>query len=185
MDGTVLAAGNLDGDLEAQRKDYTRALISEIRLLVRTVSNDPFKHVTNLKLTYKLPGEPSLRELAAPEIIDAVSKAEAQIDLQSGIDEIGFLQLVRDTLVSMTAPATGLTIAYTTLVAGEQRSQSAELSGCETSLAASAIRRALVVSQRPERMCGPGLASSGLALRCSAVTWFGVLPSSARWRRAL
>lgn len=51
-----------------------------------------------------------------------------------------------------------------------QSSATMLLSGCETSFAASAIRRALVVSQGPARPRGSGLVSSGLALRCSAVT---------------
>jgi len=59
------------------------------------------------------------------------------------------------------------------------------LFSCETSLAASAVRCALMVSRGPARPCGAGLASLGLALRRPAVIWFGVLPSTARWRRAL
>ena len=59
------------------------------------------------------------------------------------------------------------------------------LSGCETSLAASAMRRALVMSSGPARPCGLALASRRRALRRSAATWSGVLPSSTRWRRAL
>ena len=42
-----------------------------------------------------------------------------------------------------------------------------------------------MVSQGPARPCGAGLASSGLALGCSAVAWFGVLPSSTRGCLAL
>ncbi len=59
------------------------------------------------------------------------------------------------------------------------------LSGCETSLAASAMRRALAISAGPARPCGFGLASLRRALRRSATTWSGVLPSRTRWRRAL
>lgn len=120
--------------LNVQRRNYTLALISETRLLVRTISNSPSKRVSNLKLSGKLPSECSgkdpsktcARELNASEIIDEISYIEKHIDEQSGIASIGFLQLVRDALVSITEPATGLTIAYTTLVAGEQRSESAE-----------------------------------------------------------
>ena len=126
MEGAIFADSGPGEDVEARRKQYTYALISEIRLLVRTVSNDPSKRVSDLKLSCKLTGEPYARELYASEIIDEISDAEARVDQQSGIANIGFLQLVRDALVSMTEPATGLTIAYTTLVAGEQRSQTAE-----------------------------------------------------------
>jgi len=43
------------------------------------------------------------------------------------------------------------------------------------------MKWALVASHGPARPCGAGLASSGLAIRHSPVTWFGVLPSSTRW----
>src|SRR5690349_966798 len=52
------------------------------------------------------------------------------------------------------------------------------LSGCETSLAACAMRRALVVSHGPARPSGWPLAKARLALRRSATTWSGVLPVS-------
>ncbi len=126
MDGGTLADHAVGNDVEAQRRDYTHALLSEVRLLVRTVSNDPKKRVSDLKVSCVPPGAPGPKELTAPEIINAISDIEDHADQQSGIGRIGFLQLVRDALVSLTAPATGLTISYTTLVAGDQRSQSAE-----------------------------------------------------------
>jgi hypothetical protein len=64
--------------------------------------------------------------VTAPEIIEKISRIESIADKQVGIDHIGFLQLVRDALVSMTTPATGLTISYTALVAGDQRSEATE-----------------------------------------------------------
>jgi transposase len=54
------------------------------------------------------------------------------------------------------------------------------LSGCETSFARSAIRRALVMSQGPARLEGLSLASAGLAVSLSVTTWSGVLASSTR-----
>jgi len=126
MEGATAVDGKSANDLDIQRRNYTHALVSELRLLVRTVSNDPSKRVSDLRLNYRLPGEPHARELSAAEIIDEISNVEDRIDEQSGIAPIGFLQLVRDALVAMTAPATGLTISYTRLVAGEQRSQPAE-----------------------------------------------------------
>jgi hypothetical protein len=44
------------------------------------------------------------------------------------------------------------------------------VSGCETSLALSAIRRVLVMSQGPDRSAGLSLANAGLAVRRSATT---------------
>jgi len=131
MDAPVFGEGKSAKELKARRRNYTYALISEIRLLVRTISDSPTKRVSNLKLNCMLPvgmvsGETSAQEHDAPEIINAISYVEEHIDEQSGIASIGFLQLVRDALVAMTDPATGLTIAYTTLVAGEERSELAE-----------------------------------------------------------
>ncbi len=56
---------------------------------------------------------------------------------------------------------------------------------CEVSLVANEIDRALVVPQGFARPSGAGLASLGSALRCSATTWLGILPSSTHWQRAL
>src|SRR3954468_15062879 len=87
--------------LDARRSEYTRALLSEIRLIVRTISNDPMKRLSDLKLNYKFDNDKPIREVTAPEIIDLISKIEASADKQVGIANIGFLQLVRDALVSV------------------------------------------------------------------------------------
>ena len=68
---------------------------------------------------------------------------------------------------------------------GRRETRILYLSGCETSLAASAMRRALAMSSGPARPSGLARASLRRALRRSATTWSGVLPSSTRWRRAL
>lgn len=120
---TEVSRSQLDG----RRSEYTRALLSEIRLIVRTIANDPLKRLSDLKVNYRFANEKAIREVTAPEIIEMISHVEAIADKQVGIDHIGFLQLVRDALVSMTTPATGLTISYTALVAGDQRSEATEL----------------------------------------------------------
>ena len=119
---TEVSRSQLDG----RRSEYTRALLSEIRLIVRTIANDPLKRLSDLKVNYRFANEKAIREVTAPEIIEMISHVEAIADKQVGIDHIGFLQLVRDALVSMTTPATGLTISYTALVAGDQRSEATE-----------------------------------------------------------
>jgi hypothetical protein len=37
--------------LDARRSEYTRALLSEIRLIVRTIANDPLKRLSDLKVS--------------------------------------------------------------------------------------------------------------------------------------
>jgi hypothetical protein len=112
--------------LDARRSEYTRALLSEIRLIVRTIANDPLKRLSDLKLNYRFDTDNAIREVTAPEIIGRISEIEGITDKQVGISNIGFLQLVRDAPVSLTTPATGLTISYTALIAGDQRSEAAE-----------------------------------------------------------
>jgi len=74
MEGATAVDGKSANDLDIQRRNYTHALVSELRLLVRTVSNDPSKRVSDLRLNYRLPGEPHARELSAAEIIDEISR---------------------------------------------------------------------------------------------------------------
>jgi len=59
------------------------------------------------------------------------------------------------------------------------------VSGFKTSLAASTMEHALTTSFGPARSSGLPRASSRRALRRSATTWLGVLPSRTRCRRAL
>nr|WP_313959830.1 pyruvate kinase alpha/beta domain-containing protein [Roseomonas gilardii] len=86
----------------------------------------------------------------------------------------------------------GTTNALRVATVGDKQSQQAQheppLSGCETSLASSAIRRARAMSSgpaRPSGVSGLGRASFRRARRHSLMTWSGVLPSRTRWRRAL
>ena len=108
MDDAAVAGGKSAHDLDTQRRNYTHALVSEIRLLVRTISNDPVTRILDVRLNYKLPGQFYARELSASEIIDEISRIEDGIAQQTGLGPIGFLQLVRDALVAKTAPATSL-----------------------------------------------------------------------------
>jgi len=108
---------------DRDRDGYRTSLVAELRLLVRTIAGDPGKRLNTLRMTYKLPGKDAAEELAFDRILQEIATAE---DSPHKLEMIGFLQAVRDALVGMTAPATGLTVAYTTLVTGESRDGNTE-----------------------------------------------------------
>ncbi len=110
------------------RGAYTRALIGEIRILVRSISNDPVKRLSSIQLSYRSPRTGTVEELSAACIVSRVAEIEKSPKLQADIGSIAFLQLVRDALVAVTAPATGLTTAYTVLVGGGRRGRESESS---------------------------------------------------------
>ena len=60
------------------------------------------------------------------QVLNEVSAIERAPLKRSQLEAIAFLQVVRDALVALTSPSTGLTIAYTTLVVGDQRSADIE-----------------------------------------------------------
>jgi hypothetical protein len=109
-----------------ERSAYAKALIAELRLLVRTIANDPNKRLNTLRLSYQLPDTDSSVDLTFDKVLNKLSEIEGDEIHRAALDQIAFLQAVRDALVAMTAPATGLTICYTALVSGGQRSTSVE-----------------------------------------------------------
>ncbi|HTW26435.1 MAG TPA: hypothetical protein VME92_04860 [Acetobacteraceae bacterium] len=102
-------------------------MIAEIRILSRAVANDPTKRVSDIKLTWQ---DPQGRDdtYTFRRIVKEVADIEAGTSARDDIEAIGLLQAVKDELISKTQPATGLTIAYTALVAGSQRTLDAESS---------------------------------------------------------
>jgi hypothetical protein len=120
----VTPAGQRDdaaADSIRRRSGYTLALIDEIRLLTRTIANDPNRHLQDLKMTYQFHGDAAPQTLVFSQVVNRVAEIEGDPARLSRMEEVGFLQSVRDVLVATTAPASGETIAYTTMVAGDQR----------------------------------------------------------------
>lgn len=111
-----------------RRNAYTTALVSEIRMLVRAISNDPEKRLNNLNLSYQFDGDSQPRAVSFGDMVGRVAAIGHDPTKQFNPVELGFLQAARDALVAVTAPATGLTIAYTTLVSGGHRSANVESS---------------------------------------------------------
>lgn len=108
------------------RSGYALALIAEIRLLVRAISNDPTRRISSLRLSYHRSQDQAAENLDYDQVLNEVSAIERAPLERSQLAAIAFLQVVRDALVALTSPATGLTIAYTTLVVGDQRSADIE-----------------------------------------------------------
>ncbi len=108
------------------RSGYALALIAEIRLLVRTISNDPTRRISSLRLSYHRSQDQAAENLDYDQVLNEVSAIERAPLERSQLAAIAFLQVVRDALVALPSPATGLTIAYTTLVVGDQRSADIE-----------------------------------------------------------
>ena len=90
-------------------------------------------------------------------LVLALTAATMVVEIAAGL-AFGSVALLADGL-HMGSHATALGIAAFAYV-----------SGCETSLAASAMRRASAMSAGPARPCGLGLASLRRALRRSATT---------------
>ena len=103
---------------------------------------------------------------------EAVGLRWSQIDLEAGVIHIARVKGSQDSTHTMDRDELR--------DLRKLRQQVSGLSGCETSLAFSAIRRALVMSQGPACPDGLSLASVGLAVSRSATTWSGVLASSTR-----
>jgi hypothetical protein len=120
--------GNLAASPLPGVQDSILALISEVQLLLDFVSGLPAHSLRDLEIgNLELPQEPGAA--APPHSLKAgavVMGVEHLVDqLKRGTDlspaDITFLRLTKDALVHMTAPATGMSIAYTTMVLGTRK----------------------------------------------------------------
>jgi hypothetical protein len=134
LKSTLEGQSNMASDSEmgqsapAPRIAYIGTLIAELRLLVRAISNDPNKTLTSLRMAYQTTSSGAPEILTSDRVLKLVSEIEDDPKKQMQLESIAFLQSVRDALVAMTRPVTGLSLAYTTLVAGAQRKSDAESS---------------------------------------------------------
>ena len=107
-----------------QRKEYVAALIAEIRILIRAIANDPTKRLSNIRVKWREGDNPI--EYDYPKVVEKLSALDMTDHAQGLLNRLGILQAIKDELVQQTAPATGLSIAYTALVTGRQRGSNAE-----------------------------------------------------------
>jgi hypothetical protein len=105
------------------RGSYIYALTAEIRILIRAVASDPEQDISTL--TAVSIDEKGPATLNYAQIVIVVAKDIPAIENELLL-RIGQLQAIRDALVRMTRPATGLSIAYTSLVSGNQRGKGSE-----------------------------------------------------------
>lgn len=110
------------GDAQGQpaRIRYLDTLRAEIRLLARTVADDPNKQLSDLKVLW------GGKTLDYAETVEQLAKDDEGLSGPEQLRRLGLFQAIKDALVLKTTPATSLTIAYTTMVVGEQQSDEAE-----------------------------------------------------------
>jgi hypothetical protein len=100
--------------------EYRKALIAEIRILIRAISGDPGKDLSQLKVDWRDKDQP----LRYPDVVELISSTPASKKEQ--LEQLGLLHVIRDALTRMTNPATGYSIAYTNLVIGNEFKQNSE-----------------------------------------------------------
>jgi hypothetical protein len=115
---------------------YVEALTAEIRILIRAIASDPTKRLSAVKVNWQdAAGKPE--ELPYPEIVQRLAANNAPLPPNAdpsqiaqshhdALTKLGLLQAIRDELTQLTAPATGLSIAYTSLVTGNERGSDVE-----------------------------------------------------------
>jgi hypothetical protein len=115
---------------------YLDALTAEIRILIRTIATDPTKRLSAVKVRW-LDAARAPKDLTYPEVVAHIAHVDpplapsaTAVEIANARTEelikIGLLQAIRDELVQLTAPATGLSIAYTSLVTGNERGSDAD-----------------------------------------------------------
>ncbi len=102
------------------------ALISEIWMLVDYVAGNPTEGLSAIQV----PDPRTAGAMLTPvEVFQAVSDVEGRLcasaTVQPGPNDRASMQIVRDALNTVAAPASGLTVAYTTMVAGPLRRRAA------------------------------------------------------------
>ena len=116
--GPGAPAGHLQPDIS-----YLLSLKAEVRLLIRTVAGDPDKSLSKIAVDWTDAGQSVRLDYAA--IVQAISQPAPPVEIDL-LTLIGKLQVIRDELTNAVKPATGLSIAYTALVAGNQRGTGAQ-----------------------------------------------------------
>ena len=98
-----------------RRRKYLTELSAEIRILIRALANDPNRRLSNLSVDWRDEND-NPRKFTYPDIVRRLASEEANADAGDPLMQIGMLQAVKDALIGLTQPATGLTVAYTSLV---------------------------------------------------------------------
>jgi hypothetical protein len=102
---------------------YLDALKAEVRILIRAIVDDSTKNISDLKIQWKDNDKPVTLEY--PDVVLLIAKPNPS-DLEQTSARTGQLQAVRDGLGRMARPATGYSIAYTSLIVGNERGTATE-----------------------------------------------------------
>ena len=108
-----------------QSATYFRALLNEIHMMLDFTTSSPDRSLAALSIPdtkSQVEGDPPIIKIT--EILRRLNELEARLLGSSPLvtdDDQTFLQVLRDALGLMVRPASGLTIAYTTMVVGRQR----------------------------------------------------------------
>lgn len=152
--GEIIRVGGvsaMDLSTTTGRRHFESALLSEVRMLLDYVAADPTLSLADL--TIPDPANPA-NALTSNDILirlDEIEEAGSHSDkLASG--HRSFLQLLRDALVRRTRPASGLTIAYTALVAGNLRGLGSESRATLAAGAYPALVRSASLQRRMQRV---------------------------------
>lgn len=106
---------------------YHTAIINEIRMLLDFVTGSPVQTLKDLVIPDPKAappvGDASPVLIRNAEILNRLNELELKVADGGKLDSVErtFLQLLRDALGAMVRPASGLTIAYTAMVVGNQR----------------------------------------------------------------
>lgn len=106
-------------------------LVSEIRMLLDFVTGSPVQTLKDLVIPdpdHPQTGDAAPITLRNAAVLNRLNDLEAKITAGGCItsSDRTFLQLLRDALGTMVRPATGLTIAYTSMVVGRQRGRNTQ-----------------------------------------------------------
>ena len=106
---------------------YLNAIVSEIRLLLDYVTGSPAQTLKDLSIPDPSVPQPTGTQDATvirnTDVLNRLNDLEQRIASPGPIsnEDRSFLQVLRDALGTIVRPASGLTIAYTALVVGNQR----------------------------------------------------------------
>jgi hypothetical protein len=110
---------------DAERISYLRATLSEIRMLVDYVAASSVRTLDDLKI-YD-PGSDPPAELNAGQLLLRLDQIEARTTDQSYTpSDLALIQVTRDALGRLVRPSSGLSVAYTAMVVGNQRGRKSE-----------------------------------------------------------
>jgi hypothetical protein len=115
------AANGQEPDFAEGRATYGSALVAEIRILVRAIANDPNKRLSDLSVEWRDTEDSKPRKIDFAQIVYLIGDMEKNETSRTDVGKLGLLQAIKDNLIALTKPATGLTISYTALVTGSNK----------------------------------------------------------------